>query len=43
MTVGDTVQIADYDFKFTGVSDANGPNYMGGKAQIDFQKTVNRK
>ena len=38
MTVGDTVQIADYDFKFTGVSDANGPNYMGGKAQIDISK-----
>ena len=38
MAVGDTVQIADYDFKFTGVSDANGPNYMGGKAQIDISK-----
>ena len=38
MAVGDTVHIADYDFKFTGVSDANGPNYMGGKAQIDISK-----
>ena len=38
MAVGDIVQIADYDFKFTGVSDANGPNYMGGKAQIDISK-----
>ena len=38
MAVGDTVQIADYDFTFTGVSDANGPNYMGGKAQIDISK-----
>ena len=38
MAVGDTVQIADYDFTFTGVSDANGPNYMGGKAQIDILK-----
>ena len=38
MAVGDTVQIADYDFKFTGVSDVNGPNYMGGKAQIDISK-----
>ena len=38
MTVGDTVQIANYDFKFAGVSDANGPNYMGGKAQIDISK-----
>ena len=25
MAVGDTVQIANYDFKFAGVSDANGP------------------
>ena len=38
MAVGDTVQIANYDFKFAGVSDANGPNYMGGKAQIDISK-----
>ena len=38
MAVGDTVQIANYDFKLAGVSDANGPNYMGGKAQIDISK-----
>ena len=38
MAVGDTVQIANYDFKFAGVSDANGPNYMGGKGQIDISK-----
>ena len=38
MAVGDTVQIANYDFKFAGVNDANGPNYMGGKAQIDISK-----
>ena len=38
MAVGDTVQIANYDFKFEGVSDANGPNYMGGKGQIDISK-----
>ena len=38
MAVGDTVLIANYDFKFAGVSDANGPNYMGGKAQIDISK-----
>ena len=38
MAVGDTVQIANYDFKFAVVSDANGPNYMGGKAQIDISK-----
>ena len=36
MSVGDPVQIADYDFTFKGISDANGPNYIGGKAQIDI-------
>ena len=36
MSVGDTVQIADYDFTCKGISDANGPNYIGGKAQIDI-------
>ena len=36
MNVGDSVQIADYDFTFKGISDANGPNYIGGKAQIDI-------
>ena len=38
MSVGDTVQIADYDFTFKGISDANGPNYIGGKAQIDITR-----
>lgn len=36
MNVGDSVQIAGYDFKFVGISDANGPNYIGGKAQVDI-------
>ncbi|THA00075.1 heme lyase CcmF/NrfE family subunit [Rodentibacter pneumotropicus] len=38
MQVGDSAQIGRYDFKFVGVSDANGPNYIGGKAQIDITK-----
>ena len=38
MNVGDTVQIAGYDFTFKGISDANGPNYVGGKAQIDISR-----
>lgn len=38
MKVGDSAQIGHYDFKFSGVSDANGPNYIGGKAQIDITK-----
>ena len=43
MAVGDTVQIANYDFKFAGVSDENGPNYMAVKHKLTFQKQVNRK
>ncbi|TYB17192.1 heme lyase CcmF/NrfE family subunit [Aggregatibacter actinomycetemcomitans] len=38
MHVGDTVQITGYDFTFKGISDANGPNYIGGKAQIDIHR-----
>ncbi len=38
MNVGDSVQIADNDFTFKGISDANGPNYIGGKAQIDITR-----
>ena len=38
MNVGDTVQIVGYDFTFKGISDANGPNYVGGKAQIDISR-----
>ncbi|WP_048736623.1 heme lyase CcmF/NrfE family subunit [Necropsobacter massiliensis] len=38
MNVGDSVQIADYEFKFQGISDANGPNYLGGKAQVEIFK-----
>ena len=38
MNVGDTVQIAGYDFTFKGIRDANGPNYVGGKAQIDISR-----
>ena len=35
MKVGDSVEIADYTFTFSGVHDVNGPNYLGGLAQID--------
>ncbi|WP_032092317.1 heme lyase CcmF/NrfE family subunit [Necropsobacter rosorum] len=38
MNVGDSVQIAGYEFKFQGISDANGPNYLGGKAQVEVFK-----
>ncbi|ABR74218.1 c-type cytochrome biogenesis protein CcmF [Actinobacillus succinogenes] len=36
MNVGDSVQIEDYRFEFKGISEANGPNYAGGKAQVDI-------
>ncbi|MDG6882121.1 Cytochrome c-type biogenesis protein CcmF [Phocoenobacter uteri] len=38
MKVGESVQIADYNFTLKGISDANGANYIGGKAQIDITK-----
>ncbi|PJG85294.1 heme lyase CcmF/NrfE family subunit [Conservatibacter flavescens] len=38
MRVGDVAQIADYEYKFQGITAANGPNYEGGKAQVDISK-----
>ncbi|ARB75899.1 TPA: heme lyase CcmF/NrfE family subunit [Pasteurella multocida] len=38
MSVGDSVQIADYQFTFQGITEANGPNYLGGKAQVDIRR-----
>ena len=38
MNVGDSVEIADYEYKFQGISNADGPNYAGGKAQVDILK-----
>ena len=38
MNVGDSVEIASYEYKFQGISNADGPNYAGGKAQVDILK-----
>lgn len=38
MNVGDSVQIAGYQFTFQGITEANGPNYLGGKAQVDIRR-----
>ena len=38
MKVGDVAQIADYEYTFQGINAANGPNYEGGKAQVDISK-----
>lgn len=36
MNVGDTVEISGYQFQFKGIQDANGPNYLGGKAEVEI-------
>ena len=38
MNVGDSVEIAGYEYKFQGISNADGPNYAGGKAQVNILK-----
>ena len=34
MEVGDTVRAGGYEFRFNGVSDVTGPNYLGARAEI---------
>ena len=38
MNVGDSGERAGYEYKFQGISNADGPNYAGGKAQVDILK-----
>lgn len=38
MNVGDSVKVANYEFTFQGIQEANGANYLGGKAKIDISK-----
>ncbi|MDH4234253.1 MAG: heme lyase CcmF/NrfE family subunit [Gallionella sp.] len=38
MNVGDTVQAGGYEFRFNGVTQAQGPNYMAGKGSISVSK-----
>jgi cytochrome c-type biogenesis protein CcmF len=45
MGIGDTIQAGGYEFKFNGVSDVAGPNYVAGRAEIIVSKNgseVNR-
>ncbi|OBW91460.1 cytochrome C biogenesis protein CcmF [Gallibacterium genomosp. 3] len=35
MNVGDSVNVAGYDFKFSQVKESNGPNYLGATAVIE--------
>lgn len=39
MAVGDTVHAGGYEFKFNGVSDVTGPNYVAGRAEIIVSKS----
>ncbi|WP_373818698.1 heme lyase CcmF/NrfE family subunit [Glaesserella sp.] len=36
MKVGDSTQILDYNFTFKGIRDSNGPNYIGGTAELEI-------
>ncbi|OBW95098.1 heme lyase CcmF/NrfE family subunit [Gallibacterium salpingitidis] len=38
MSVGDTVNVAGYDFKFSQVKESDGPNYLGATASITVSK-----
>lgn len=38
MDPGDTVNVGGYDFKFNGVTNVVGPNYQGGRADIEVTK-----
>ncbi|MDG6895753.1 heme lyase CcmF/NrfE family subunit [Volucribacter amazonae] len=38
MRIGDTAEIADYQFQFKGIHEANGPNYEGGKAEVAISR-----
>ncbi|MDU8924646.1 heme lyase CcmF/NrfE family subunit [Pasteurellaceae bacterium LIM206] len=38
MQAGDVVKVGDYAFQFNGISNADGPNYSGGKAKVDISK-----
>lgn len=38
MNVGDSVNVAGYDFKFSQVKESNGPNYLGATAVIEVSK-----
>jgi cytochrome c-type biogenesis protein CcmF len=36
MTIGDTLQLGEYQFKLRSVHDLNGPNYMGAEAKLQL-------
>ena len=38
MSLGDTVELAGYVFRFDGVRDANGPNYVAARAEIHVSR-----
>jgi cytochrome c-type biogenesis protein CcmF len=38
MNVGDTVQAAGYEFRFNGVTEEQGPNYVAGRGNVTVSK-----
>jgi cytochrome c-type biogenesis protein CcmF len=40
MDVGDVVRVAAYDFRFTGVTQASGPNYLAAQANIEVSRAT---
>ncbi|KGQ66338.1 heme lyase CcmF/NrfE family subunit [Gallibacterium anatis] len=38
MSVGDSVEVAGYQFTFSQVKESNGPNYLGATAEIDVSR-----
>jgi cytochrome c-type biogenesis protein CcmF len=38
MNIGDTVQAGGYEFKFNGISDVTGPNYVAARADISVSR-----
>jgi len=38
MDVGDTVQAGGYEFRFNGVTDTQGPNYVAGQGRVSVSK-----
>ncbi|MDY4280159.1 MAG: heme lyase CcmF/NrfE family subunit [[Pasteurella] mairii] len=43
MNVGDSIEIAGYQFKFNGVHENRGPNYIGGAATVDITRNGKRE
>lgn len=43
LNVGESIMISGYQYQFNGVTEVKGPNYIGGKGQIDIFKDGKRE